>query len=112
MPRYKQLDSLDLLFGVVRRSVRFPDTLRPVFGRLEAVAFHLRIEKLPVNAEQARRFRSIARAPRQDRKSTRLNSSHLGISYAVFCLKKKKKNKHNKKYTKKATRYNLSSKEI
>src|SRR5262245_42009690 len=28
---------------------------------------------------------------RIDRKSTRLNSSHLGISYAVFCLKKKKK---------------------
>src|SRR5262245_65302705 len=28
----------------------------------------------------------------EDRKSTRLNSSHLGISYAVFCLKKKKKN--------------------
>src|ERR1039458_9315169 len=26
----------------------------------------------------------------EDRKSTRLNSSHLGISYAVFCLKKKK----------------------
>src|SRR5438045_6576144 len=30
----------------------------------------------------------------QDRKSTRLNSSHLGISYAVFCLKKKKKKKY------------------
>src|SRR5256885_9016028 len=29
---------------------------------------------------------------RGDRKSTRLNSSHLVISYAVFCLKKKKKN--------------------
>src|SRR5437899_10118588 len=29
----------------------------------------------------------------EDRKSTRLNSSHLGISYAVFCLKKKKKKK-------------------
>src|SRR4249919_4125481 len=28
---------------------------------------------------------------RQDRKSTRLNSSHVNISYAVFCLKKKKK---------------------
>src|SRR5437899_3523376 len=28
---------------------------------------------------------------RADRKSTRLNSSHLGISYAVFCLKKKKR---------------------
>src|SRR3989475_3163274 len=30
-----------------------------------------------------------------DRKSTRLNSSHSQISYAVFCLKKKKKNKQN-----------------
>src|SRR5438105_5955381 len=32
-------------------------------------------------------------ARRQDRKSTRLNSSHEWISYAVFCLKKKKKKK-------------------
>src|SRR5438477_2800176 len=31
-----------------------------------------------------------------DRKSTRLNSSHMSISYAVFCLKKKKKTKKNK----------------
>src|SRR2546430_1450328 len=31
-----------------------------------------------------------------DRKSTRLNSSHSQISYAVFCLKKKKKHKRNK----------------
>src|SRR5205814_10099530 len=30
----------------------------------------------------------------EDRKSTRLNSSHLGISYAVFCLKKKKHKKN------------------
>src|SRR5436190_13870186 len=40
----------------------------------------------------------IAAAPSQivasDRKSTRLNSSHTVISYAVFCLKKKKKKKH------------------
>src|SRR5690349_23454252 len=33
------------------------------------------------------------RCPREDRKSTRLNSSHVEISYAVFCLKKKKKQK-------------------
>src|SRR5205085_12209838 len=38
-----------------------------------------------------------------DRKSTRLNSSHSQISYAVFCLKKKKKNLRHKKYTKKNT---------
>src|SRR5258705_10977746 len=31
----------------------------------------------------------------EDRKSTRLNSSHLGISYAVFCLKKKKTNHYS-----------------
>src|SRR3712207_7770173 len=31
----------------------------------------------------------------RDRKSTRLNSSHANISYAVFCLKKKKKSKSN-----------------
>src|SRR5690554_2508814 len=33
---------------------------------------------------------------REDRKSTRLNSSHVRISYAVFCLKKKKKKKKKK----------------
>src|SRR5438067_9688835 len=32
-----------------------------------------------------------------DRKSTRLNSSHVSISYAVFCLKKKKNKKHTRK---------------
>src|SRR3712207_7178122 len=52
-----------------------------------------------------RRPRGRARAPRgprpeppaergRDRKSTRLNSSHANISYAVFCLKKKKKLKY------------------
>src|SRR2546427_1567203 len=34
----------------------------------------------------------------RDRKSTRLNSSHSQISYAVFCLKKKKKKKYQNKY--------------
>src|SRR2546430_4307130 len=39
-----------------------------------------------------------SRVAEQDRKSTRLNSSHSQISYAVFCLKKKKKkeNKHHR----------------
>src|SRR5258705_1347981 len=36
----------------------------------------------------------VLKPAEQDRKSTRLNSSHLGISYAVFCLKKKKKGSH------------------
>src|SRR5947199_6130314 len=42
------------------------------------------------------------RSRERDRKSTRLNSSHLGISYAVFCLKKKKKIKKERKKTQKA----------
>src|SRR6266480_5914365 len=37
------------------------------------------------------RFESADRVALRDRKSTRLNSSHMSISYAVFCLKKKKK---------------------
>src|SRR5688572_32830909 len=41
---------------------------------------------------QADLTRLQQRAERLDRKSTRLNSSHSQISYAVFCLKKKKKN--------------------
>src|SRR5437868_9420471 len=41
-----------------------------------------------IQAHGARRASYLAR----DRKSTRLNSSHVSISYAVFCLKKKKNN--------------------
>src|SRR2546426_3627577 len=51
---------------------------------------------------RVRRSGGAARVPRghrgdatgEDRKSTRLNSSHLVISYAVFCLKKKKNPRH------------------
>src|SRR5439155_9327785 len=43
--------------------------------------------------EDGRGRRRMSRVP--DRKSTRLNSSHVAISYAVFCLKKKNKNYQN-----------------
>src|SRR5256885_14948930 len=58
-------------------------------------------DALPIStfqANQARLDSNTRPQPHQsggDRKSTRLNSSHLVISYAVFCLKKKKK--HNKR---------------
>src|SRR5262245_62770182 len=47
---------------------------------------------MPPSARSSTRGTRRGRARRgsSDRKSTRLNSSHLGISYAVFCLKKKK----------------------
>src|SRR5215813_15183859 len=43
------------------------------------------------NASTASRNGSLRRQLGEDRKSTRLNSSHVRISYAVFCLKKKNK---------------------
>src|SRR5690606_41305240 len=46
-----------------------------------------RLESLQSNAE----YVLVERVQAADRKSTRLNSSHVKISYAVFCLKKKKK---------------------
>src|SRR5690349_23763938 len=45
--------------------------------------------RAPVELRALRNARTTARV-RRDRKSTRLNSSHVEISYAVFCLKKKK----------------------
>src|SRR5690349_22873806 len=55
-----------------------------------------RLELRRPRAELAERADVLAvlREAREDRKSTRLNSSHVEISYAVFCLKKKK-NKTN-----------------
>src|SRR3712207_7482336 len=42
-----------------------------------------------------------------DRKSTRLNSSHANISYAVFCLKKKKTKQSEDRYTRSTHRYEV-----
>src|SRR2546422_2058662 len=64
--------------------------------RLQVVALHQLADQQPdldaprgALGEQVRRQREVL----GDRKSTRLNSSHGYISYAVFCLKKKKKKK-------------------
>src|SRR2546422_2141517 len=56
---------------------------------------------LPPNASgtSALRTSRLAGATPTDRKSTRLNSSHGYISYAVFCLKKKKKHRSIDQYT-------------
>src|SRR5437899_8881471 len=73
-----------LFFLIIRqppRSTLFPYT----------TLFRSRRDSRCENRRRARSHRA-ERRPRcrpRDRKSTRLNSSHLGISYAVFCLKKK-----------------------
>src|SRR5258707_8664566 len=54
-------------------------------------------ETIPASLQSA--LRRLQRGWNGDRKSTRLNSSHANISYAVFCLKKKKK-KHRSNHSK------------
>src|SRR5437763_7128464 len=72
------------------RSALFPYTTLFRSERLRAadlIGFHL-----PMHTATRLAGPIVAAARRSDRKSTRLNSSHRCISYAVFCLKKKKKN--------------------
>src|SRR3712207_9505958 len=80
------------------RSTLFPYTTLFRSRALPALPQQLRLVLL----ERQAGARAVAARPlpgdprpvplRADRKSTRLNSSHANISYAVFCLKKKKKN--------------------
>src|SRR5262245_65252559 len=67
-----------------------PDAERFAAARAVVVARPAQLER-PGEPEIEHRVDDGARQRiDRDRKSTRLNSSHLGISYAVFCLKKKK----------------------
>src|SRR2546430_11099679 len=73
------------------RSTLFPYTtlFRSLLAQRRRGALALGLEDLRLQSEDS----DAPLAPihlRQDRKSTRLNSSHSQISYAVFCLKKKK----------------------
>src|SRR2546426_4508547 len=70
------------------RSTLFPYTTLFRSMRRALAFFAARLGGFPAHAGHRRQAREA------DRKSTRLNSSHLVISYAVFCLKKKKKRGH------------------
>src|SRR5690242_21516566 len=59
-----------------------------------ATEMHERLTVVALADQKLGDVRFYLCACRQDRKSTRLNSSHMSISYAVFCLKKKKKKKN------------------
>src|SRR5256885_7141027 len=58
-------------------------------GKARCVLIRADMDALPVEEANDVPYRSQHAGQMQDRKSTRLNSSHLVISYAVFCLKKK-----------------------
>ncbi len=62
VPIDSRLRFLDFLLRRGNRSVRFPDAWRTLFGHVEPVALHLRVEKLPVDAEHSRGFCPVAPA--------------------------------------------------
>src|SRR5690554_7260701 len=78
-PRSTLFPYTTLFRSGVKPKARPPSGGQAFRGRGSAQA----LEVVPPRKHQAR--------PDRDRKSTRLNSSHVRISYAVFCLKKKKK---------------------
>src|SRR5438045_8173987 len=93
----KRLLVLIIGLGVVTQTVTLAAVLVSTRHTVEARAAE-QLRSGGAFAEQLIRFRAAQLANgvavlAADRKSTRLNSSHLGISYAVFCLKKKKNHK-------------------
>src|SRR2546426_4181876 len=80
--RSDRVEAGGLLRGVVHRNRAVSDRTRAGLEEFRSAAA---VER---GAED--RLRAVVRKG-ADRKSTRLNSSHLVISYAVFCLKKKKR---------------------
>src|SRR5437762_6860116 len=74
------------------KSTLFPYTT--LFRSIRSVTRVFEVSAATVSASHCPAGRPSTRKPAPDRKSTRLNSSHRCISYAVFCLKKKKHKPH------------------
>src|SRR5207249_10058314 len=86
-----------------RRSSDLGFLLPPLSIRMAKLVFDIETSALPLEnfdeVQQEYLFREaerLADEPARDRKSTRLNSSHVSISYAVFCLKKKRQRRKSK----------------
>src|SRR2546426_8461871 len=81
------------------RSTLFPYTT--LFRSHRDLAFNVqwRLEQIAQGLVRTLIGMTGARSSQSDRKSTRLNSSHLVISYAVFCFKKKNDHKYKSTFT-------------
>src|SRR5207253_10729362 len=103
---YSSIHNRDLLSFPTRRSSdldtdQLVNVLLPSLQSIRRVNVILVLRSTEIDRRNGRpaRFgiqssfapRNISYTTNQDRKSTRLNSSHVAISYAVFCLKKKNK---------------------
>src|SRR5688572_31328108 len=101
MQRLSTFHRIFLFFLMIRpppRSTLFPTRRSSdLAGRIWTVRSQ-RVLRLKCKRAAGSRRKDFSDRQRRDRKSTRLNSSHSQISYAVFCLKKKKKHKKCKPY--------------
>src|SRR3712207_8860604 len=79
-------DALPIFVAVGVVDVRAEDALQVVLGD------HVEVPSVVMGDSGVRESASGPGSVAEDRKSTRLNSSHANISYAVFCLKKKNNN--------------------
>src|SRR6266571_5866694 len=93
---------ISFFFLMIRRPPR--STLFPYTTLFRSRCRPARSDRRADGSGDARAQRS--QAVHRDRKSTRLNSSHMSISYAVFCLKKKKKKSKTKYFKKKKSNNN------
>src|SRR5207302_8161757 len=87
LPIYGSRNDFEAVLNPHGRSPRQPDLKSESLGLLRASAAHPHLNLAVM--EMPHDLASLPAVARQDRKSTRLNSSHVKISYAVFCLKKK-----------------------
>src|SRR5207249_11312928 len=96
----------DLHSFPTRRSsdLRLAGAARPNVRKWEMISVALRTCSIACSSSRTARL-LYAMEQVRDRKSTRLNSSHVSISYAVFCLKKKKKKKKKNNSIKKRENY-------
>src|SRR5438132_2177352 len=83
---YTTLFRSHLEFAAVTTDAHLPEENRPAILEIDAER-----NKSEQRRKAEQRHATADDVERADRKSTRLNSSHTVISYAVFCLKKKKK---------------------
>src|SRR5699024_11498225 len=97
MLRHIQREGQPAMTTTPRSSVPFAGSRKSAWSATEAIKELILAEGLrpgdpmPTESALCERLGISRSSVREDRKSTRLNSSHVSISYAVFCLKKKTK---------------------
>src|SRR3712207_7219913 len=80
-----------ILFNQLNKGKLYPLEYKSIKG-LEKLEKVINIDQSPIGRTPRSNPATYTKIFDEDRKSTRLNSSHANISYAVFCLKKKKQN--------------------